>query len=68
MSKFIAYLTEQDGFSAAEYALSFAVVGVVATMAAGAVGGFLSSFAGNSAGMINELAGCLRSHSHITAC
>jgi Flp pilus assembly pilin Flp len=64
MSKFFAYLTEQDGFSAAEYALGFAVVGVVVGAAASSVGGFL----GHSAGFINGVAECLRTHSHVTAC
>jgi hypothetical protein len=64
MSKFIAYLTEQDGFSAAEYALGFAAVGVVVGVAASTVGSFL----GNSASVINAVADCLRTHSHITAC
>ena len=64
MSKFVAYLTEQDGFSAAEYALGFAALGVVISVAASHVGSFL----GGSATTINELARCALSHSNITAC
>jgi hypothetical protein len=64
MSKFMAYLTEQDGFSAAEYALGFAVVGVVVGVAASAVGSFLSG----SADVVNVVATCIRTHSHLNAC
>jgi hypothetical protein len=64
MSKFIAYLNEQDGFSAAEYALGFAAVGVVAGLAATTLSGFL----GNSANFINDVAGCVRTHSYVTTC
>jgi len=58
MSKVLAYLTEQDGASAAEYALILAIVG--AAIAAAAI--FLGS---TIATAINSAASCI---SQGTAC
>jgi pilus assembly protein Flp/PilA len=54
MSKVLAYLTEQDGASAAEYALILAIVG--AAIAAAAI------FLGNTiASAVNSAASCISS-------
>ena len=55
MSKLSAYITEQDGASAAEYALILAIVG--AAIAAAAI--FLGS---TIATAINSAATCISSH------
>lgn len=64
MSKVFAFLNRQDGVSPAEYALALAVVGA----AIGAAGNFLGSFLGASAGVINDAAICIHTHSHVAAC
>ncbi len=60
MSKVLAYLNEQDGASAAEYALILAIVG--AAIAGAAI------FLGNQiATAINSAASCISAHT-TTAC
>ena len=55
MSKVLSYLNEQDGASAAEYALILAIVG--AAIAAAAI------FLGNQIALaINSAASCISSH------
>jgi pilus assembly protein Flp/PilA len=55
MSKVLAFLNEQDGASAAEYALILAIVG--AAIAAAAI------FLGNTiATAVNNAASCISSH------
>jgi len=60
MSKVLAFLNEQDGASAAEYALILAIVG--AAIAAAAI--FLGS---TIATAVNNAASCISSHG-TTAC
>jgi pilus assembly protein Flp/PilA len=65
MSKVISvYLNEQDGFSAAEYALIIAVVGGGLGVVANVLGSLLSG----SAGAIDDVAACIRYHTNIAAC
>ncbi len=60
MSKFVAYLNEENGASAAEYALILAIVGTAIATAA--------IFLGNTiAGAINSAASCISAHT-TTAC
>ena len=55
MSKFVAYLNEENGASAAEYALILAIVGTAIATAA--------IFLGNTiAGAINSAATCISTH------
>jgi pilus assembly protein Flp/PilA len=55
MSKVLAYLGEEDGASAAEYALILAIIG--ATIAASMV--FLG---GSISGAVNNAANCINNH------
>jgi pilus assembly protein Flp/PilA len=61
MSKFLSYLGEQDGASAAEYALILAIVG--AAIAAAAI------FLGNTiASAMNSAASCISAQGNSSAC
>jgi pilus assembly protein Flp/PilA len=61
MSKVLAYLNEQDGASAAEYALILAIVG--AAIAAAAI------FLGNTiASAMNSAASCIANHGSGSSC
>ena len=60
MSKFIAYLNEQDGASAAEYALILAIVGAAIAGAAIFLGAQIAT-------AINGAASCISGHTS-TAC
>lgn len=64
MSRAFAYLSGEDGFSMAEYALAAAVVGVAIALSAG----FLSGMLGSSAGVFRSVADCVRYHSNISTC
>ena len=59
MSKVLAYLNEQDGASAAEYALILAIVGAAIAAAAIFLGGAIAS-------AINSAGSCVQAPS--TAC
>jgi pilus assembly protein Flp/PilA len=59
MSKVLAYLNEQDGASAAEYALILAIVGAAVATAAIFLGGAIAS-------AINSAGSCIKSPN--TAC
>jgi pilus assembly protein Flp/PilA len=55
MSKVLAYLNEQDGASAAEYALILAIVGAAIAAAAIFLGGAIAS-------AINSAGTCIQTH------
>ena len=59
MTKFVSFLKEEAGASAAEYALSLAIVGAGISLAAIALGGTIS-------GAMNTAGACIASPS--TAC
>jgi pilus assembly protein Flp/PilA len=54
MSKVLAYLNEQDGASAAEYALILAIVGSAIAGAALLLGGAISTAISNAAACISK--------------
>lgn len=60
MSKFMSYLKEENGASAAEYALILAIIGAAIAVAALTLGSAISTAIGNAAT-------CITSHNS-TAC
>ena len=58
MSKLSAYLTEQDGASAAEYALILAIVGAALAAAAIFLGQSISTAINSAASCISKGTGC----------
>ncbi len=64
VSKVFAYLNEQDGFSAAEYAMAAALMGAAIALFTGVLTGVL----GGSAGAVNGVVDCIRYHSHLSTC
>ena len=58
MSKFMSYLNEQDGASAAEYALILAIVGAAIAAAAIFLGNSISTAINSAASCISQGTGC----------
>jgi pilus assembly protein Flp/PilA len=54
MRGFLAFLKDESGASAAEYALILAIVGAGIAVAAGQLGGAISSALGKTANLINS--------------
>ena len=58
MSKFVKYLNEQDGASAAEYALILAIVGAAIAAAAIFLGATIANAINSAASCISQGASC----------
>ena len=58
MSKFVAYLNEENGASAAEYALILAIVGTAIAAAAIFLGGTISNAIGKAGNCISTPSSC----------
>ena len=61
MSKVLSYLREEDGASAAEYALILAIIGTAIAVA-------MLTLGSNIANAINKAANCIANPSSNTAC
>ncbi|HEY4030428.1 MAG TPA: hypothetical protein VGM25_08800 [Caulobacteraceae bacterium] len=71
MSKIFAYLNEQDGASAAEFALLIALAGVAVAATAnllGAPAAAANLVGAPAASAINDVATCIRTHSNAATC
>ena len=58
MTKFVSFLKEEDGASAAEYALILAIVGAGIAIAAIALGGAVGGAVQGAADCINDTEAC----------